>query len=168
MTVTEEAQACEARLAPALPALWAVGVALFGGDSRAVRSHQAPPAPLTVGCPPRAHNTGSGGPGPRDLGRSGEVRRPWPPTEPLPSREVLFCCVFWGKQERTVQGLPPSPVVWWLRLRLPVRGVQVRSLVGKLRSHMPPGQKPRTYNRSDVVTNSIKSLEMVHILEKNL
>ena len=37
-----------------------------------------------------------------------------------------------------------SPVVWWLRLRLPVQRVQVRSLVRKLRSHMPRGQKPRT------------------------
>ena len=112
--MTEEAQACEVRLAPALPILWAVGVALLGSDSRAVRSHQAPPAPLTVGCPPRAHNTGSrgpstqaqGAPGPRDLRRSGEVRGPWPPTELLPSREVPVCSVFSRKQERSVQGLP--------------------------------------------------------------
>ena len=105
MTVAEDAQACEARLAPALPALGAVGVALLGGDSRAVRSHQAPPAPLAVGCPPRLRRS-SGGPGPRELGRAGEGRGPWPPTEPLPSREVLVCPGFSRKQERTAQGLP--------------------------------------------------------------
>ena len=104
--MTEEAQACEVRLAPALPTLWAVGVALLGSDSRAVRSHQAPPAPLTVGCPPRVHDTGSRGPQPRDLRRSGEVRGPWLPTELLPSKEVLVCSVFSRKQERIVQGLP--------------------------------------------------------------
>ena len=32
-------------------------------------------------------------------------------------------------------------VVQWLRLRLPMQGVQAWSLVGKLRSHMPQGQK---------------------------
>ena len=37
-----------------------------------------------------------------------------------------------------------SLVVQWLRLRLPMQGVWVRSLVGELRSHMPPGQKTET------------------------
>ena len=31
--------------------------------------------------------------------------------------------------------------VQWLRLRLPMQGVQLRSLVGELRFHMPHGQK---------------------------
>ena len=31
---------------------------------------------------------------------------------------------------------------------------------------MPPGQKTKTYNRSNIVTNSIKTSEMVHIKEK--
>ena len=31
-------------------------------------------------------------------------------------------------------------VVWWLRICLPRQGVQVRCLVGELRSHMPGGQ----------------------------
>ena len=37
-----------------------------------------------------------------------------------------------------------SQVGQWLRLRLPVQGVQVPSLVGELRSHMPGGQKTKT------------------------
>ena len=34
-----------------------------------------------------------------------------------------------------------SLVVWWLRLHLPMKGVQVQSLVGELKSHMPHDQK---------------------------
>ena len=37
-----------------------------------------------------------------------------------------------------------SVVVQWLRLCLPMQGVWVWSLVGKLRSHMLQGQKPKT------------------------
>ena len=42
--------------------------------------------------------------------------------------------------------MPPRVflVVQWLRLCLPMQGVQVPSLVGELRSHMPPGQKTKT------------------------
>ena len=36
--------------------------------------------------------------------------------------------------------------VQWLRPRLPMQGVQVRSLVGEQRSHMPRGQKKETQN----------------------
>ena len=36
-------------------------------------------------------------------------------------------------------------------------------LAGELRSHMPPGQKTKTENRNSIVTNSIKTLKMVHI-----
>ena len=42
-------------------------------------------------------------------------------------------------------------------------GDMVRSLVRELRSHMPRGQKTKTENRSNVVTNSIKTLKMAHI-----
>ena len=42
-----------------------------------------------------------------------------------------------------------------LRLRLPMQGVWVWSLVWELRSHMPWGQKNQ--NRSNTVTNSIKT-----------
>ena len=37
-----------------------------------------------------------------------------------------------------------SLAIQWLRLRLPMQGVRVWSLVGELRSHMPRGQKPKT------------------------
>ena len=37
-----------------------------------------------------------------------------------------------------------SLVVQWLRLCLPMQGVQVRTLIRELRSHMPCGQKSKT------------------------
>ena len=37
-----------------------------------------------------------------------------------------------------------SLAVQWLRLRLPIQGVRVRSLVGELISHMSRGQKTKT------------------------
>ena len=40
--------------------------------------------------------------------------------------------------------LGTSLAVQWLRLHLPMQGVQVGSLVGELRSHMPWGQKTKT------------------------
>ena len=36
-------------------------------------------------------------------------------------------------------------------------------MVGELRFHMPCGQKTKTYNRSNIVANSITTLKMVHI-----
>ena len=56
-----------------------------------------------------------------------------------------------------------SLAVQWLRLRLPMQEVRVRSLVGGLGSHMPQGQNTKTENRSNTVINSIKTLKMVHI-----
>ena len=58
----------------------------------------------------------------------------------------------------------------YLRLRqsLPIQGTWVRSLVQELRSHMPHSQKTETENRSNVVTNSIKTLKLVHIKKENL
>ena len=47
-----------------------------------------------------------------------------------------------------------------------MQGVQVWSLVGELRSHMPRGQKTKTLNRSNIVTNSIKTLKMVPTSKK--
>ena len=49
-----------------------------------------------------------------------------------------------------------------LRRRLLVQGVQVRLLVREL-SHIPHGQKTKTKSRSNIVTNSIKTLKIVHI-----
>ena len=42
--------------------------------------------------------------------------------------------------------------VQWLRLYLPMQGVWVQSLGGKLKYYMPCGQNnPKTYNRSNIV-----------------
>ena len=59
-----------------------------------------------------------------------------------------------------MQDFPGGPVVKNL---LPMQGVRVRSLVAKLRSHKLHGQKKPEHNRSNIVPNSIKTLNMVHI-----
>ena len=46
-----------------------------------------------------------------------------------------------------------------LRLCLPIQGVWVRSLIRELGYHMPQGQKTKTWNRSSIVTNSMKTLK---------
>ena len=53
--------------------------------------------------------------------------------------------------------------------RFPMQRVRISSLVRKLRSHMPHGRprKRNINNRSSIVTNSIKTLKMVHI-KRNL
>ena len=56
--------------------------------------------------------------------------------------------------------------VQWLRPCFPMQGVQVRSLVGELGSHTPRDQKTKC-KRSNIVTNSIKTLKIAHI-KKNL
>ena len=50
---------------------------------------------------------------------------------------------------------------------IPYVGVQVGSLGRELRSHMPHNQEAQAWNRSDVITGSVKTLEMVHIKKKN-
>ena len=54
-------------------------------------------------------------------------------------------------------------VVQGLRLHLPMQGVRVWSLVGKLRSF----QQNQNFRQSNIVTNSIKTLKLAHI-KKNL
>ena len=44
--------------------------------------------------------------------------------------------------------------------------VEVRPLVRELRAYMPLGQETKTENRSNIVTNSIKTLKMIHIKKK--
>ena len=56
-----------------------------------------------------------------------------------------------------------SLVVQWLRLRLPMQEVGVWPLVREFRAYMPLGQETKTENRSNIVTNSIKTLKMIHI-----
>ena len=59
-----------------------------------------------------------------------------------------------------------SLVTQSLRLCLPMEQVQALSLVREVRSHMPRGQKTKTYNRNSIVTNSIKIFYIVHIKKK--
>ena len=54
-------------------------------------------------------------------------------------------------------------MVQGLRLCLPVGGVQVRSMVGELKSHVPCSQIVKWKN---IVTNSIKTFKMIHIKKK--
>ena len=54
-------------------------------------------------------------------------------------------------------------MVQGLRLCLPVGGVQVRSMVGELKSHEPCSHIVKWKN---TVTNSIKTFKMIHIKKK--
>ena len=55
--------------------------------------------------------------------------------------------------------LGTSLVAQWLRLHLVLQGVQVWSLVREIRAHLSQGQKPKTQNRSNTVTNSRKTFK---------
>jgi len=50
-------------------------------------------------------------------------------------------------------------VVQCLTLHLPMQRVQVQPLVAELRSHMTHDQKIQTDNRSNIIINSIETLE---------
>ena len=54
-------------------------------------------------------------------------------------------------------------MVQWLGL--PMQWVQIWSLVGELRFHLPRGQKKKK-SKSNIVTNSVNTLKMVHIKKK--
>ena len=56
-----------------------------------------------------------------------------------------------------------SLVVQWLRLHLPRQRVWVWSLITELRSHMHHSENIKTWNRSNMLTNSMKTWKMVHI-----
>ena len=57
----------------------------------------------------------------------------------------------------------PSLAVQWLGLHLLMQGVQARCLAGELKS-----LKPKHKNGSNIVTNSMKILKMVHIKKKKI
>ena len=60
--------------------------------------------------------------------------------------------------------LGTSLVVQWLRLRLLMQGVRVRSLVGELRSHMPCSQKNQNIKQKQYCHKFNKDFKkMVHI-----
>ena len=60
---------------------------------------------------------------------------------------------------------PGSPVVKTLLSNV---GDIILSLIRHIRSHMPWSQRTKMQNRSNIVTNSIKTLKMVHIKKKSL
>ena len=68
----------------------------------------------------------------------------------------------WGNE---AQHISISLVVHWLRFPLPMQRVRVRPLVGELSFYMPHGQKTKIKKkrRSNILTNSIKTLRMVFI-----
>ena len=84
----------------------------------------------------------------------------WEAPLPLPVWVVLLTV-----QEEPEWDIPEGP---WLRLRLPMQGVRVWSLIRELRSHKPHSQKPKHKTEANVVTKSIKTLKTVHIKKKNL
>ena len=62
-----------------------------------------------------------------------------------------------------------SLVAQWLRLCLPKQEVQVPSLVGELRSHMPYGLPPKKSNHKQRKQYCNKfNIKMVHIKKKQL
>ena len=62
-----------------------------------------------------------------------------------------------------------SLVVQWLGVHLPKQGMKVPSLVREPRSHMPHNQKAKNMkNRSSIVADSVKTLQMAHIIKKSL
>ena len=63
-----------------------------------------------------------------------------------------------------IEDFPGGPVV---RLHLPMQRAQVQSLVKVLNPLCLAAQKPKQ-NRSNSITNSIKTLKMVHLKKKNL
>ena len=67
------------------------------------------------------------------------------------------------QQKSIRRDFPGDPLV----MNLPRNSGGV-GLIGELRSHMPHGQKTKTYNRSNIVTNSVKTLKMVHIKKSPL
>jgi len=59
--------------------------------------------------------------------------------------------------------LGTSLAVQWLRLCLPIQGLQVQSLAGELRSHMPHGQKKKKKSQKQYCNKFKKYFKMVHI-----
>ena len=60
-----------------------------------------------------------------------------------------------------------SQAVQWLRLHLPMQEVWLQSLIEEVISHLPHHQKAKTLKkkereRNNILTNSIKTLKMVH------
>ena len=59
------------------------------------------------------------------------------------------------KENKKKATLGTSLTVQWLRLCFAMQVVQVRSLIGEVRSHMAHSQKIKTENTSNTVTKSV-------------
>ena len=70
------------------------------------------------------------------------------------------------KEKKKKAALGTWLTIQWIRLCLAMQVVQVRSLIGEVRSHMPHSQKIKTESTSNTVTKSVKTLKMVHIKKK--
>ena len=83
------------------------------------------------------------------------------------SNPLQYSCLEYSIDRRAwwarVHGVSKSQTQLSDEQQLPMQGAWVQSLGRGLRSHMPNGQKTTTQNRSSIVTNSIKTLKMVHI-----
>ena len=62
--------------------------------------------------------------------------------------------------------LETSLVVQWLRLRLPMQGVQGQSLVGELKISHVLGSKDQNIKQNQYCHRFIKTFKMVHLQEK--
>ena len=69
----------------------------------------------------------------------------------------------WPGSKLYLKAFPGCPVVKTLPSST---GVWAQSLVWKLRFHLPCGQKMKTWSRSNIVTNSIKTFKMVQKKKK--
>ena len=66
------------------------------------------------------------------------------------------------------EGAETSLVVQWFKIS-PSNAGNVGSVPGwELRSHMPCSQKNKTWNTSNIVTDWLRTLKMVHIFKKKL
>ena len=82
---------------------------------------------------------------------------------PETQMSLLSLIYFNGKQRLETICHGTSLVDQWLRLHLPMQGVQVQFLARELRSHMPCGQKNQNAKQKQNCKSSIKILKMVHI-----
>ena len=58
-------------------------------------------------------------------------------------RETYFKNIFKEIERIERKTIETAMVVQWLRIRLPMQGTQVQSLVRELRSHLPQSTKPK-------------------------
>ena len=106
------------------------------------RGEQVSPGDQDCGRLSRAVRTP--GKGMRVCGLWQGSREPVPPGRSCLGPEPCIALARSFIQQMSPEGLPWQSAVQGLRLRLPMQGMWVRSLVGELRSHVPRGQKTKT------------------------